>query len=48
MTSGAVVRVEMAAGGRALVPDAAKLVNMHGVTAGAQPVQEAGHKEAGG
>jgi hypothetical protein len=48
MTSAAFVRVEMAAGGRALVPNAAKLVNMHGVGAGPQPQQEAGHKEAGG
>jgi hypothetical protein len=48
MTTSGVVRVEMAAGGRALVPNAAKLVNMHGVGAGPQPQQEAGHKEAGG
>jgi hypothetical protein len=48
MTTSGVVGVEMAAGGRALVPDAAKLVNMHGVGTRAQPVQEAGHKEAGG
>jgi hypothetical protein len=48
MTSGGAVGVEMAAGGRALVPNAAKLVNMHGVGAGSQPEQESGHKEAGG
>jgi hypothetical protein len=43
-----VVGVEVAAGGRTAVAQLAKLMDVHGVRAGLQAEQEAGHKEAGG